>query len=75
MNEKKQKSSETAKRLKEILKKFDDKELFTINENSADILIGCIRDGVEYRRAYFKFGLLRITEKEFREILDDMKNA
>ena len=68
--------SATVKRLREILSEFPDKEIFTINENPADILIGCIHpDGVEYRRAYMKWGLLRITADEFRKILDEMKNG
>lgn len=76
MKEKKKfKTSETVKRLRAILSTFKDKEQFTINENPTDVLIGCIKDGVEYRRAYYKFGLMRITEKELREILDEIKNA
>jgi len=67
--------SATVKRLRELLNSFPDKDLFTVNENPSDILIGCHRDGTEFRRAYFKFGLMRITEQEFREILDDLKNA
>ena len=67
--------SSTVKRLREILATFPDKDSFTINENPSDILIGCIKDDVEFRRAYMKFGLMRVTEKEFREILDDLKNA
>lgn len=68
-------TSATVKRLREILSTFPDKDLFTVNENPSDILIGVHNNGTEFRRAYMKFGLMRVTEKEFRELLDDLKNA